>query len=602
MVLLDSSILIAKNFVLTSRFLHILKRYILDVTTPNERRRLKLSTPDSTQRELKKLEDYWTRNNPVIGDSPRLRSKRKVNFDTEEKIMNTNNKRNLPDSPVCFSEERNKSDHLIATAPKEPDFITNIVPTHSESHDTDTSDSDDEDYIPPRKKLRSEITKEELWEGIPLTVTFKRLAPISKRYSECSNVDVFTEHSLVLEKRMESKVVECSDQDHTGESSCKIIEHIDSVDLNQRANVEHQIRFNSIPIDHFKDDLKQDIEEECDTQQNIQPSSVLERNETLSQILIPDSEGIEEDVKRVYLTEEEQREPITSSDLCSSTSSLNEANDFKKEEFYKQSSGSEDLQRQSDNKGLKAGSTPIRRSRRLSENERRKSEQNTPNVKIRVKYPFVAEELEPKIMDSKSRPVENSGKDDHTKVSCNPKLTFGPLKLNKHHKKIPPLRIRLKQAVSVKKKCSNALRKGSNIEMPGTSNACGQIDLHSLDDKEKIVHKHIGKRKDTDKFSGSQKQTVKLVNNKRAANVTDNDNSADNQCNNKHNVNKKDNSNLKSTELAEKSVDKSKEKKKKQLEKTQRFDKKKSSQNENPDKTKITSENNSTNRRYDVVF
>ncbi|XP_052231981.1 uncharacterized protein LOC127845222 isoform X2 [Dreissena polymorpha] len=42
------------------------------------------------------------------------------------------------------------------------------------------SDSEDEDYIPRRKKLRSEVTKDELWEGIPLTVTFKRLTPLVK--------------------------------------------------------------------------------------------------------------------------------------------------------------------------------------------------------------------------------------------------------------------------------------------------------------------------------------------------------------------------------------------------------------------------------------
>lgn len=37
------------------------------------------------------------------------------------------------------------------------------------------------DYIPPRKKLRSEVRTDELWDGIPMTVVFKRLAPINKK-------------------------------------------------------------------------------------------------------------------------------------------------------------------------------------------------------------------------------------------------------------------------------------------------------------------------------------------------------------------------------------------------------------------------------------
>ena len=44
----------------------------------------------------------------------------------------------------------------------------------------DSDSDDDDDYIPPRKKLRSEVTTDELWEGFPLTFSFKRLAPIQK--------------------------------------------------------------------------------------------------------------------------------------------------------------------------------------------------------------------------------------------------------------------------------------------------------------------------------------------------------------------------------------------------------------------------------------
>ena len=48
---------------------------------------------------------------------------------------------------------------------------------------TESDSEDDEDYIPPRKKLRSEVTRDELWEGFPLTFSFKRLAPIRKQDS-----------------------------------------------------------------------------------------------------------------------------------------------------------------------------------------------------------------------------------------------------------------------------------------------------------------------------------------------------------------------------------------------------------------------------------
>ena len=209
------------------------------VLSPGGRRTLTL-TPEnsSTQRELKKLEDYWTRNNPVKEDSPRLRSTRKVIFNIKdcfgerkspkihqnevkpEQSVNTKLQKCLPESPIPIilqasttseingaskdKKERqsnnpdvpndvddrfqteedidsrsDKSDQNSKPCKQTKELTINNVATPDVA-DIDSSDSDDDDYVPPRKKLRSEVSQDELWEGIPLTVSFKRLAPIPK--------------------------------------------------------------------------------------------------------------------------------------------------------------------------------------------------------------------------------------------------------------------------------------------------------------------------------------------------------------------------------------------------------------------------------------
>jgi hypothetical protein len=211
------------------------------------------STPEnsSTQRELKKLEDYWTRHNPVKEDSPRLRSTRKVIFNIKDCFRERSPKtlkhdvklqqpvigsehKSLPESPIpglllttpntddshtsvqsnistlnkkiCSDNTKVLKDvHETFQIEKETKSVSKTV-THDNKFktdgnkkdcqkdvepndvgvakhdvaDTDSSDSDDDDYIPPRKKLRSEVSQDELWEGIPLTISFKRLAPIPK--------------------------------------------------------------------------------------------------------------------------------------------------------------------------------------------------------------------------------------------------------------------------------------------------------------------------------------------------------------------------------------------------------------------------------------
>ena len=70
------------------------------------------------------------------------------------------------------------------------DSLTEII-----VKDFTESDSDnDDDYIPPRKKLRSEVSRDELWEGFP-SFSFKRLAPIRKsgESSRCNTPNTSTE-------------------------------------------------------------------------------------------------------------------------------------------------------------------------------------------------------------------------------------------------------------------------------------------------------------------------------------------------------------------------------------------------------------------------
>lgn len=245
-----------------------------ELTTPT----LKTSTPhsSSTQRELKKLDDCWQRNNPVHEDSPRLRSNgqimygvkdcfgegkrvnRSKNGENKTKESNTNDEGCLPESPIpncnrnpnekditspknilpykhevensvtddntrannttnigspnifnklprCYPDAQqsvspdtkiggiNRCSPALKCNTKQPETLGNVsIPDMSVPNSVaessrlcnpcsnmkqDANDSFDEYYIPPRKKLRSEVAQDELWDGIPLTVSFKRLAP-----------------------------------------------------------------------------------------------------------------------------------------------------------------------------------------------------------------------------------------------------------------------------------------------------------------------------------------------------------------------------------------------------------------------------------------
>lgn len=307
-------------------------------------------TPDVSpaQRELKKLEDYWTRNSPVPENSPRLRSKRKVVFDVkqclghgrrsvkdnaskeEEPVVEVNNANSkIQDEVQVCSEKANEKnednkelantvkakdnaktkfknqeemdlwkevnfqrdqndtqDGILNKPPRDcctksevkescsrketrirsagsqkenacfeseskiSDVSVNIPSTSTKEdvHDPvvaaldnctdlgESRDEDDEDYIPPRKKLRSEVTDDELWEGFPLTVSFKRLAPIKKKTKEN---DITAQNETA---------VQSTDQAKDYEKNLKIDDHnvgnaeiIDKKDVNgMTENICHQ--------------------------------------------------------------------------------------------------------------------------------------------------------------------------------------------------------------------------------------------------------------------------------------------------------------------------------------------------------------------------
>lgn len=269
------------------------------LTRASPRRRSSSSTPESlTQRELKRLEDYWTRNEPIKEDSPRLRSNKKVNLTLKECLGESSKAKNssdaetvrckiveqtsLPESPIpegritldeanssshdalsTLSEKsnrnitsqingNNKTNNKITDAcqslqssftmqrqfcspptsqakqlskqmshvPKEKQSISGRTrhscdtvaslpcETAQSLGEDDTSDSDDDDYIPPRKKLRSEVTKDELWDGIPLTVSFKRLAPISKTPTDKPSVFSHLKQKQPTETKEKKEYVE----------------------------------------------------------------------------------------------------------------------------------------------------------------------------------------------------------------------------------------------------------------------------------------------------------------------------------------------------------------------------------------------------------
>ncbi|MEW8547852.1 MAG: hypothetical protein AB2693_30465 [Candidatus Thiodiazotropha sp.] len=139
-------------------------------------------------------------------DLPDLGTGTKEHFKKDETadIKKQSPRRKINTRSLCPKAETENQDKEIYNFPQDlgnsrkNDKLSTYTPSHQERSKTnilsltdaftdisikeyaDSDSDDDDDYIPPRKKLRSEVTTDELWEGFPLTFSFKRLAPIQK--------------------------------------------------------------------------------------------------------------------------------------------------------------------------------------------------------------------------------------------------------------------------------------------------------------------------------------------------------------------------------------------------------------------------------------
>ena len=175
------------------------------------------SKPDTPTDNNNKQID--TQNNLTKPVSTRLRS-----------VKQQSPNRNIPDVEALRTEHKTMTDVEIKHETAENELVTlcrsNYHPTLEElsTKDLAESDSEDDDYLPPRKKLRSEVTTDELWEGFPLTFSFKRLAPIRKQGSDNldNNVEDLPNTSTAINKQVDEikELYEDNDRDKTNKVAC----------------------------------------------------------------------------------------------------------------------------------------------------------------------------------------------------------------------------------------------------------------------------------------------------------------------------------------------------------------------------------------------
>ena len=185
------------------------------------------SKPDTPTDNNNKQID--TQNNLTKPVSTRLRS-----------VKQQSPNRNIPDVEALRTEHKTMTDVEIKHETAENELVTlcrsNYHPTLEalSTKDLAESDSEDDDYLPPRKKLRSEVTTDELWEGFPLTFSFKRLAPIRKQGSDNSdnNVEDVPNTSTEINNQVDDneELYEDNDRDKT----------------NKRANVDDHMSLKSM--------------------------------------------------------------------------------------------------------------------------------------------------------------------------------------------------------------------------------------------------------------------------------------------------------------------------------------------------------------------
>lgn len=153
----------------------------------------KAETPSATERELKKIRDYWSPKQTALDSARLLRNGRSLQSPVSPMPRGIKIKQEPVNEfqPISHSDKETrvdvpsisaKVDTGISSVRREIQFDTVTPKRKCSSISSGESTTEDEDCdsetqtIPRRKKLRSEITNEELWEGLQIQ-RFKRLTP-----------------------------------------------------------------------------------------------------------------------------------------------------------------------------------------------------------------------------------------------------------------------------------------------------------------------------------------------------------------------------------------------------------------------------------------
>ena len=166
--------------------------------------------------------------------------------------INNSVERNVVNSIDNAIDEINRHEEFNKVENAFVDIGTNHYVTTENIASCDDSDVEDanDDYMPPRKKLRSEITDDELWEGIPLTVSFKRLAPIQKNqhmdYEQLSQGSVTKTEAPLFNydtNDPENKYTNTKSNDSAGPCSeiIKVPEDVGDIDASQEEVIRIQV-------------------------------------------------------------------------------------------------------------------------------------------------------------------------------------------------------------------------------------------------------------------------------------------------------------------------------------------------------------------------
>ena len=192
----------------------------------NQKDSLKLSPCDHS--ENRKLRTRLLDNTPTDNNNKQIDTQDNLAKPVSTRLRSVKQQslnRNIPDVEALPTENKTMTDVEIKHETAENELVTlchsNYHPPLEElsTKDLEESDSEDDDYLPPRKKLRSEVTTDELWEGFPLTFSFKRLAPIRKQESDNldNNVEDQPNTSTAINNQVDEneELYENNDRDKT---------------------------------------------------------------------------------------------------------------------------------------------------------------------------------------------------------------------------------------------------------------------------------------------------------------------------------------------------------------------------------------------------